>query len=60
MKNKRLSEKSLYLLVGGLAITTAAQIVSHFFRLADIVTGYCMGVGIGLLLLALTKMKRGY
>lgn len=45
----------MYLLVGGLMITPTVKIATHFFRLSDVVTGFSMGVGIGVLLLALTK-----
>ena len=51
MKNNKTS----ILLPIGLLISSASQIVSHLTHLPDFVSGSLMGVGIGVMLLALIR-----
>lgn len=50
MKKNR---KALYLLVVGLLVITVAQISNHYWMLSDAVNGVVIGVGIGLLCVAI-------
>jgi hypothetical protein len=47
------NRKALYLLVAGLLVITGAQISAHYWMLSDVVNGVFIGVGIGLLCIAI-------
>lgn len=49
--------KSLQLIVIGLLIITGSQIVGHYFKMPDLVSGILMGTGIGLMIFSLLRQK---
>ncbi len=50
--------KTSVLLPIGLLISSASQIVAHLTHLPDLVSGSLMGVGIGVMLLAIIRPTR--
>lgn len=52
-----LPKKSSLLIVSGLFIIAASQIYAHFLVLNDLTKGLLVGVGLGLLILALLILK---
>lgn len=51
------NQRSLFLVVG-LLVSSISQIVSHFIKMPDFVSGSMMGIGIGIMLLAFIRQKR--
>ncbi|MDR6299468.1 hypothetical protein [Mesonia maritima] len=55
--NSRTKKKSFILLLSGLSVVALSQISAHFLKLTDLEKGLSMGVGIGLLLMAVFFLK---
>lgn len=58
MKNNQLPKALIYLMVAGILLVTVVPAVSHYFKWPDTLTGFAMGVGIGLEILALISKSR--
>jgi hypothetical protein len=50
------NNRSIFLFIG-LLIISVSQIVLHFTTMPDFVTGSLMGIGIGIMLLAIIRPK---
>ncbi|WP_186280179.1 hypothetical protein [Fluviicola chungangensis] len=49
---------ALILTILGLLVISTAQIVAHYIQLPDFIFGAITGVGIGLMILAVIKLKK--
>ena len=49
--------KNLLLIVIGLLIISSSQIVGHYLKISDLVSGILMGAGIGLMIFSLLRQK---
>lgn len=49
--------QSSILLFAGLMISSTSQIVSHFIKMPDFISGSLMGIGIGVMLLSFIRQK---
>jgi hypothetical protein len=58
MKPGQLPQPVTALLVIGLMLTTVSPLICRHFRLPDYLTGFSMGIGIGLEILAIVFAKR--
>ena len=56
-KKEMEKRKSLQLIVIGLIIISASQIIGHYLTIPDLVSGILMGVGIGLMIFSLLRQK---
>ncbi len=55
MRKAKLSRTQSLLLVTGLLMNTATQIITHYYTLPDFVSGLLSGAGIGVMLLSLLR-----
>ena len=58
MKKSKLSQTQTLLLVIGLSMNIATQIIMHYYTLPDLVAGLLIGAGIGIMLSALRWKKQ--
>ncbi|WP_374951651.1 hypothetical protein [Mucilaginibacter sp.] len=58
MKIKSISKRAGMLLSAGLIVIVFAQVLTRYVLLPDFVRGAMMGVGIGLQIIALIKLKQ--
>ena len=49
--------KNLLLIVIALLIISSSQIVGHYLKMPDLVSGILMGAGIGLMIFSLLRQK---
>ncbi len=49
--------KNLQLIVIGLLTISSSQVVEHFLKMPDLVSGILMGIGIGIMILSLLRQK---
>lgn len=52
------TNRALILTIIGLLVISAAQLVAHYIQLPDFIFGSITGVGIGLMVLAVMKLKK--
>ncbi len=53
-----MKRNSIILLVAGLIVLSLAQIINHYTHLPDIIKGLFVGTGIGILILAVFKIRK--
>lgn len=60
MRNRKIPGNVMLLLILGLLAIVVPRVLHLFLEVPDVLIGILMGAGVGILLVALTKMKRGY
>lgn len=49
--------KNLQLIIIGLLVNSGSLIVSHYWKMPDLMSGFLMGTGISLLILSLLRQR---
>lgn len=58
MKRRRLNRRSQILISVGLILTTGSVLLSDFIHIPDFIRGFCVGIGLGLMFIALVLQKK--